>query len=455
MLRANSATVEGVVLEEISSEPVADATVRLDGTDTHAVTDSAGRFRLTDVVPGRYDLLLGHADVTAWGEGPEAVGVEARAGEVSAVVLRLPSALTLLARACAEELDSRPEKTAVLVGRVLDRASGLPLEGVEVTVEWTAWRAGGMSGAYLFGRDESGVRLVTGADGSFQACVVPENTKLTLTAALGPFTSEPDTVRIPEGAPLLVRDLHMGIVGHTTVIGSVVGYEDGSPLAAARVTLRPLTASAEPGRTLTADQDGRFAVDDAVVGAVEMEVSALGYATVRDTVVTRSGRMNHVTIRVPRQAVEVDGLTVTVDARLERLDRTGFYQRRREGLGYFLDVDAIEAAPVTAPSQLFRMAPGLQVRYTSGQSGGRAVVTLANGCVPALYLDGTRVRAGGPFVKDPNPTRTGGAGPPLYLDDLVSLGDIAGVEVFRSPAEAPAGYTGTGSDCGVMLVWTR
>jgi hypothetical protein len=47
--------------------------------------------------------------------------------------------------------------------------------------------------------------------------------------------------------------------------------------------------------------------------------------------------------------------------------------------------------------------------------------------------------------------------PPDYghIDQLVRPQDIAAVEIFRNPAEVPPQYRRRGSDCGVVLIWTR
>ena len=72
------------------------------------------------------------------------------------------------------------------------------------------------------------------------------------------------------------------------------------------------------------------------------------------------------------------------------------------------------------------------------------------GCLPTLYIDGILMRRGLEFDRNPSPGVM-----PEYLSDFVAAGEIAGLEVFRSPAEAPSQYTGRGNDCAVILIWTR
>lgn len=91
------------------------------------------------------------------------------------------------------------------------------------------------------------------------------------------------------------------------------------------------------------------------------------------------------------------------------------------------------------------------------------------GCLPAPHVDGALVRRSQPFHSNPNPMVSEASSresSPLYLSDLVSPQEIAGMEVYRSPAELPLQYAGTGGggargfgadgrQCGVILVWTR
>lgn len=450
VLTASTATLEGVVLEEISSEPVEGARVHLAGTDEAAVTGADGRFRFVELVPGRYDVSFDHPAMAPYGLEPETEVVEATAGTVSSVQLRMPSQLSLVGRACADELDTRPPGTSVLVGRVLDRGTGMPLSGAEVTIRWTDFdlriypgaagtTRGDRASGDLVGIRAAGDGLVatTGADGTYRACVVPENTRLDLEARWGPFEATPDTARIPVDAPALGHDLYVGVAARTTVVGLVREWSSERPVADAEVRLRPVDAAEGSRATVAvADAEGRFVAEDASPGRWIVEAGSLGYATVTDTVEVRDGRINHVTVRLPEAALEVEGLTVEVEARVERLDATGFYQRQRAGSGVFIDQDQVESRVALRASDLLMNRPGIQVLDAPGQrGGGRQILSGGRGCPIAIYVDGARVFGD--------------------LDDVVRPNDIAGLEVFRSPAELPTEYTGTGSQCGVLLVWTR
>lgn len=215
ILSTTTATVEGVILHEISSEPAPGTLVRLLGTDESMRTDEAGRFRFTDLVPGDYDVSFEHPAMLPYGVvgGPEPV--YAARGEVTSVRMRVPSQISLVQRVCADDLDTRPEQTSALVGRVLERGTERPVEGAEVAVRWTNFRVDTPGDQTVVASRQQGAAYTTGPNGAFRACVVPQNTMITLEVRVGGVAMEPDTTRIPLGVPVLGRDLYVPPAGGT------------------------------------------------------------------------------------------------------------------------------------------------------------------------------------------------------------------------------------------------
>lgn len=268
------------------------------------------------------------------------------------------------------------------------------------------------------------------------------------------LTTIVDPVHEPDEQRGIGNDITTGVAPRTVMTGTVRGWSRGEAVPGAEVRLTPLGEGVNAGPTIVAtDADGRFTLPEAGAGLHVLEVSSLGYATVGDTVEARAGRVNHVSIRLPEETLEIEGVTVEVEARIRRLDMSGFYERKRVGLGVHIDADSIAARFPARVTELLDLTLGVQIGFTVGQAGGREVV-LIRGCLPAVFIDGTLARRAGPFDRNPNPQRTGRP-PPDYLDDLVSPSNIAGMEVYRSPAELPTQYTGTGSECGVILIWTH
>jgi hypothetical protein len=41
------------------------------------------------------------------------------------------------------------------------------------------------------------------------------------------------------------------------------------------------------------------------------------------------------------------------------------------------------------------------------------------------------------------------------IDDIVMASQVGGVEVYQTPSDLPAEYSGHNSRCGVVAIWTR
>ncbi len=215
LLSASAATVEGVVLQEISSIPVAGAVVRIGGTDHQAVTGLDGMFRFTELGNGPYDLLLDHPTMAPYGYRPEPIVVEAREGDVTSVQLRLPSPLSIVERTCRDVLDTRMGGTAALLGTVVDEGTGLPMAGATVVIEWENFSIHKSADArVVIGVGGMSAQAIAGPTGSYRSCEVPENTKLTVWARVGEVDAPSDTVRIPAGEP---------VATHTVVVPGIGG----------------------------------------------------------------------------------------------------------------------------------------------------------------------------------------------------------------------------------------
>jgi hypothetical protein len=233
---ASTAALDGVVMEGPASEPVAGAVVSLAGSDQQVSTDADGRFRFTEVAPGRYDVTVRHPTTTDYGLASPPVSVELVKGELATVVLLLTSPLALHEAECREELASRPEGSAILVGRVTDRASAAALEGARVTIEWDDFSTVELHGYVR--RD--GVVLTTEADGSYRACLVPTDALLRITAEWGGHATVEDTVRVPEGEPGMVYDIQIRAGAGTTLWASTSWhYKNPRPSGTARKPASP------------------------------------------------------------------------------------------------------------------------------------------------------------------------------------------------------------------------
>lgn len=243
-----------------------------------------------------------------------------------------------------------------------------------------------------------------------------------LAAALaGVAAASPGTAQVP-AAPDSVR-----------IAGQVVDAVTGEGIPEARVTLSLLVH--DPGRVGVAwagmtGEEGIFVSDRIPWGGYLLRAEALGYGTAEDTVDLRGGREMEARVELQPAPLELPPLVV-VSRRETRLERSGFYERRRSGQGYSLTREEIESHRPLRASDIFRRVPGVSL----GRSGRQNLPLLRfRGCVADIVLDGVPLQG------------------PVSLDEILSPDDVEAVEV-HSAAFMPS-RTGTQA-CGTVMVWTR
>jgi hypothetical protein len=120
-----------------------------------------------------------------------------------------------------------------------------------------------------------------------------------------------------------------------------------------------------------------------------------------------------------------------------------FEQRRQAGWGRFMSEQDIQnhRASISA-TDLLRWA-GVNVFGDASGMSGRALQVFGAHCwppgPPLIFLDGMRLQEASA----------------LDWLDMYSPDDLAGVEVYNSPGDIPPVFNSTGSDCGVIAVWTK
>jgi len=222
--------------------------------------------------------------------------------------------------------------------------------------------------------------------------------------------------------------------------GRLLDLDSGAPVSHGQVGL--LNSRFEVLVSIQSDSAGNFRLAAPFHGEFYLYGMALGYQrTVAGPYTVTDSTANYFEFGLPPDPLEVEAIEVSATPLLFRLAAAGFYQRKAAGSGLFIDETEIADASPVLVSDLFRSRRGVRVRTGVGPSGSiKQQVLFRRGCMPRLYIDGILIRNAG--------------GGPL-IDDLVSPGDISGIEAFRSPAEVPLQYGGTGAGCGVLLIWTK
>ena len=472
------ASITGVVYDSlVTNAPLAGAEITVDGTVLSVVSDDKGRFTLSGVLPGRAVVRFYHTmlDSLGFGAAPVAVAV----GDTGAVSIRLatPSPAGFRASLC---LGPQPSATGVVLGRVRNVDTRAPLPHATVTASWTEWSIGksGMT------RAERRVSAEGTASAAFAVCGVPNDVAVVVRAtAAGHVTglievdlsqklfavhdfgvSVTDTgSTLGELARLdsaIVRGDSIQPRGASAILGVIRGA-NGKVLDQAQVAVFGFPISAR-----TRD-DGSYALTRLPAGTQTVDVRALGFAPKRVSVDLRTGERRVLDVTLDGANAQ-ELAPVSVVARNLKLDKTGFEDRRKAGIGQFITDEEIKRRGVFETTQALWNVRGARVvwnghdnvvMFTRPIGTGRASLqggTLVdqgkgvmqgggyNGlCKPAFWVDGFAMPM--PLEDDP-------------FDDTnayVRPRDIRGIEVYLDPSSTPPMYRRPDVQCGVVLIWTK
>lgn len=334
----------------------------------------------------------------------------------------LAGALLAGAGAAAAQVPAR--EFVSITGQVVDAVSGAPIEGVTVVIEGT------------------GLRFQTGANGQFNVeRIAIGSYRLQLThpeynPAVGDFS-------VWRSGGFTTAMAPVALVGNeliTGIMGELTDLEAGTPVAGASVRL---DGGAEGTMT---DGRGRFMLEELVPGWHTISFAQIGYASRTDSIEVIAGRVTTLRASLSVNPVVIDPIEVAVERREVALQKTGFYERQAEGFGEFIDREDIENRAPTEMTDMFQGIPGVYVEANGFDESiilrsGRIGDVEGNTCYPRVYLDDILVHQGGDE--------------PAMIDNLLTPGVVAGVEIYPSSAGMPAQYISGRAGCGVILIWTR
>ena len=328
------------------------------------------------------------------------------------------------------QVTATPERVTI-TGRVVDEITRVPLSGVVLEFP------------------ELGVGVQTDATGQFEVVGIQVGVyRLTLSHP-GYRTSSGDFTVMRQGSvvmALVPLDADAGAPAGR-FLGRVTDAESGQPLVGVDVQIREVFMGGITG------DDGRFRLDAVPPGRHAVEFSTLGYATRVEVLEVVSGQTSDVRVGLAVDPIDMGPIDVTVERRELILEDVGFYERRQEGFGEFIDLQAIEERRPSEMTDLFTRVPGAllvpdpgnplerSVVLRGGRLGGGARTGGGDHCYPQVVLDGIVVHRGGDA--------------PARIDQFVDPTAVAGVEIFPSSVGVPAQYGGIDAACGVIVLWTR
>jgi hypothetical protein len=222
----------------------------------------------------------------------------------------------------------------------------------------------------------------------------------------------------------------------------------GHALAEAEVSLPALN------RLTRTNYMGEFRIDRVPAGRHAIVIRHVGFAPYTDSIDVGAGAQVDREFVLAEQPVRLDSQKV-VGQRVGSFPfARDFDDRRKVGLGHFFDTEDLRKIEGgrSLMNYLASRLPGMSLYRQDPKdhptdwymSSGRGRAQGGRYCPIAIYIDGSAL-----FI--PGVTR------PQIPPDISQLNpyDFAAVEYYADGATAPSQFNGTGSDCGVLLLWRR
>ena len=438
--------LQGVVIDSLHGEPLANALVSLEGAARMAISDSLGRFLVDSVKPGSYRVLVDHPILDTLGISLVTPPMTIVANEVTRTVIPVPTGEFLVNLFCPAA--RRALGPGALVGRVREPDSDSAAVGARVSLVWYDPDPPGLPANLRVSKKPPRVREATvGADGTYRLCGLPDKYEAKLQAQRKDGGATAEVPVVQDGGLLALRSMSVaalptvatkdtgGVVrqprGSARVFGRVVN-KNGAPVSGARVGLMGTSAA-----TLTR-ANGDFVLDSLPAGTQALVVRQIGYRPTEVPVDLSARTPARVNVQLGAFVPELSPVEV-VSRRDEGLQKVGFLDRKRTSAGgYFIGPDQLEKRNALRFSDILRTTPGIRVQEQNGQAMIISTRSAAgNGCV-TMYVDGAQWQQLEPGD----------------LDSFVQPGEVAAIEVYNGSSTPPQFMT-PGQNCASVVVWTK
>lgn len=441
-------SVSGTVTDSLHDVLLRGALVRVDQTTHEGITDSLGHFHIDSIPAGPHRLMVIHPLLDTLGISLVTQPLTFLGGSEKEIDLSVPSAETLVNIFCPPA--RRALGPAALVGFVHDADTDAPAEGAKVSLLYYETDPLGL-------KKSPRVREAQiGKEGTYRICGLPPQ----LSGKLQVFRNGVQTGEVPvvlgdSGAQVLAmrsmsiasqvqtvavapKDTGAGAgaakvvyKGKARVAGRVLN-KYGQPIAHARVELQ------NTGQATLTKANGDFVLDSLPSGTQTLEVRQLGYSPTEVPVELSMARPENVTVKMADYVPVLSAMRVTAQKEKGLFD-VGFTDRKKTGMGYYLDADQLKMRQTNQFSDMLRTVPG--IRVVPAGDGTNVIQSSRDptgGCV-TFYVDGA-----------PWQQMT-----PGDLDTFVRPEEVAALEVYNG-ATTPAQFTQAGqSGCTTVVIWTQ
>lgn len=428
--------IEGVAVDSVHGGYLRDALVSLSPAGRTAVTDSIGQFRIDAVPGGTYSLRLSHPILDTLGLTVSTRAFEVKQGAPTTLLLAIPSPATILTRKCSET--ERLLGGSALFGVVTDADTEMPSAGAEVIVAWTDFEVGKKS----ISRKPQRRTATVHSDGTFIVCGVPSDLATGVVARRGSDSTAAVPVsfangvamqsfHLPEPIGNAVADTAMhGVAAGTGLLTGIITDANGNPVKGARVAVDNDAAVA------VSRDDGRYSLVGLRSGTRSLNVRRLGFEPVDIPVELSSVQPRQLNVKLSKFVPVLE--TVRISAlRTLGLDRVGFSERKKAGMGRYLTPEQLDRWNSPRINDALRMVPSLRTGRTAD---GRTTISGRFGDCVRYFIDGH-------LWSDMS------EGPDMFIAGP----EIGAIEVY-SPQSAPGEFMShdrLGRTCNSVVVWTK
>jgi hypothetical protein len=443
--------------------------VELLGTSLVATTDSSGRYRVADVLPGRYELRMHRSGPGDAGAFIAHRSVELRAGDLLRLDLPAPSDTGVAAGLCPGW--TLRSALAPVVAILRDARRGQLLRHRVLEMEWSGWQIG--VGPVVIKQRTERRNVTTDWRGEFVSCELPERADIRFRDTQTALATWSPPVHA--GYRLLVVDLMLdpanGTIAWRTADSSsanVVATAGARPIRPARlvgtvvrsdsptVALPDVEVRVEAtDLTTRSDARGEFRLDSVPDGWYVVGARRPGFAPSSSATLFRLGEASRLRFSLEPVAAELTEVRVEERQPLS-IGMMEFEQRRKAAIGKFIGPEVFEKYTGPTLSGLilnkipgFDIVPLLTRGYMSagfGIASKRYQIMGSGGaqqqlCFAKIVVNGHKLGGG----RNESP---------LNIDEL-KPGEVVGMEFYRGASEVPTEFSGPDAACGVVVIWTR
>jgi hypothetical protein len=435
--RTGTAEITGLVVDSLHGTYLSGADVMIEGAQKSVFTDSLGRFKVSGLKPGTYQIGIFHPVLDSLSLSLATKKFYVGADSSSFVMLAVPSRTSIIRSTCPPP-GPRAQGRSAVIGRVTDPESMQPVAGAEVSIAWSQLEVSKEVGVR---RTPRLLRDSTNAQGEYRICALPSDMKATLQARKGSAVTAEVPIELGTDEtelflrPLLLSRADSGAKTGNSVVSGTVILEGAPSNAGSRVEL--------VGTNIVAmtNEKGQFTMRNLPSGSHVLMARHLGFGAETVPVDLSSREPRQVTIKLPKFVATIEPVVVTAK-RAASLDKVGFTMRQKSGVGFYLGPEQIERLHPNYLTDLLRTVPGLQVSYgPQGEqvTSSRGVTSLTGGSCVQYYVDDMPWQSVMPGD----------------VNQFVNGSEVVGVEVYNGPGTPPQ-YTRAGQgNCTTIVVWTK